>query len=89
MEGRVVLVAGRLVVVAEVGPAVGLVGFLFGPGVAEAGRLGLVADRGLAFVAAGFVDDVDAAGFIFFSKSKIQYKNKKIQQKIAHCKPKH
>lgn len=44
VEGRVVLVAGRLVVVAEVGPAVGLVGFLFRPGVAEGGRLGLVAD---------------------------------------------
>lgn len=74
MEGRVVLVAGRLVVVAAVGPAVGLVGFLFGPGVAEAGRLGLVADRGLAFGAAGFVDDVDAAGFTFFQKAKSSIK---------------
>lgn len=67
VEGRVVVVAGRLAAVAEVGPAVGLVGFLFGPGVAEAGRLGLGADRGLAFGAAGFVDDADAAGFVFFS----------------------
>lgn len=84
------LVAGRLVVVAEVGPAVGLVGFLFRPGVAESGRLGLVADRGLAFVAAGFVDDVDMAGFMFYQKAKSSIKtNKKYNKKIVHCKPKH
>lgn len=34
---------------------------------AEAGRLGLVAAAGLAFVAVGFADGVDAAGFVFFS----------------------
>lgn len=67
VEGRVVLVAGRLGVVAEVGPAVGLVGFLFWPGVAEAGRLGLVVDSGLVFIAAGFADGVDAEGLVFFS----------------------
>lgn len=70
-------VAGRLAVVAAGGPAVGLLGFLFGPGVAEAGRLGLVADRGLAFVAAGFVDGVDVAGFTFFQKAKSSIKPKK------------
>lgn len=66
VEGREVLVAGRLGV-AEGGAVVGLVGFLFGPGVAEAGRLGLVAARGLAFGAAGLADGVEAAGFVFFS----------------------
>lgn len=69
MEGRAVLVAGRLVVVA----AVGLVGFLFGPGAAEAGRLGLVA-RGLAFAAAGLAEDVAAAGFRGFQKAKSSIK---------------
>lgn len=67
VEGRVALLVGRLGVVEAGGPAVGLLGFLWGPGVAELGRLGLVAAAGLAFVAVGFADDVDAAGFVFFS----------------------
>lgn len=89
VEGRVVLVAGRLGAVAEVGPAVGLVGFLFWAGAAEAGRLGLVAGRGLAFVAAGFADGVAAAGFMVFQKKAKSGGTKgKTQQKVAHCKPK-
>lgn len=67
MEGRGVPVAGRLGVAAA-GPVVGLVDFLFWPGVVEAGRLGLVADSGLAFSAAGFADGVDAEGFTFDKK---------------------
>ena len=90
-----VLLAGRLGVVVAGGPAVGLVGFLWGPGVAEAGRLGLVAAAGLAFVAVGFAAGVDAAGFMGFQKAKsgIKRKQKKTQQqqqkKRAHGKPKH
>lgn len=76
MEGRVALLAGRLGVVVAGGPAVGLVGFLWGPGVAEAGRLGLVAAAGLAFVAVGFAAGVDAAGFMGCQKSKIQDRKK-------------
>jgi len=66
------------------------------PGVAEAGRLGLVAAAGLAFVAVGFADGVDAAGFMGFQKAKsgIKRKQKKTQQqqqqkKRVHGKPKH
>lgn len=68
VEGRVLLLLpGRLAVVPGAGPAVGLVGFLFVPGVAELGRLGLVVAEGLAFAAAGFGEEVDAAGLVFFS----------------------
>lgn len=70
------LLAGRLGVVVAGGPAVGLVGFLWGPGVAEAGRLGLVAAAGLAFVAVGFAAGVDAAGFMGCQKAKSRIERK-------------
>lgn len=65
MEGRVALVVGRLGVAAAAGPAVGLVAFLFWPGVVEAGRLvgAAAADTGLVFVAAGLAG-VEADGFM-------------------------
>lgn len=66
VEGRVLLVLGRLAVPGA-GPAVGLVGFLFVPGVAELGLLGLVVAEGLAFTAASFGEEEDAAALVFFS----------------------
>lgn len=89
VEGRVLLVPGRLEVLPGVGAAVGLVGFLFVLWAAELGRLGLVVAEGLAFAAAALGVEVDAAGFRVGPKSKIRDKTKEIQQKIAHCKPKH
>lgn len=67
VEGRVLLVPGRLEVVPGAGAALGLVGFLFVPGVAELGRLGLVLPEGLALAAAALAVEEDAAGLVFFS----------------------
>lgn len=66
VEGRAELVARRLgaVAAAEDGPVVGLVAFLFWPGVAEAGRLvgAAVVGTGLVFAAADFTAGVEAEG---------------------------
>lgn len=78
-------VAGRLAAVAEGGPAVGLVRFLFGSAAAESGRLGLGADKGLAFVAAGFVEDAEAAGFMGFQKAKSGIKTTKQNKKTKNA----
>lgn len=88
VEGRLLLLPGRLEALPAAGAAVGLVAFLFVPRGAELGRLGLLLAEGLAFTAALGVQ-VGAAAFRVGPKSKIQDKTKEIQQKIAHCKPKH